>query len=644
VIGRGGFGKVWKVLLKKTQKLYALKEMSKVKIIDRKSEKSIKNERNFLSFLHHPFIVNMIFAFQDYENLYLVMDLLTGGDLRYHLCKNKKFNEKQTKFFFGCLLLGLEYIHKNNIIHRDIKPENLVCDEKGYIRITDFGVAKIRKEDNSSETSGTPGYMAPEVLMAQNHSFPVDFFAIGIMGYEFMFGNRPYKGRSRKEIKSVVLRKQARIKEDELPNDWSKESMEFFNRCLKRKENKRIGFLGGCKELMNHNWFNNFDWDALFKKEMNSPFIPKSGGNYDKKYCEGIEKFSPQTIERYQAYMQKENFLTVFEGYTFFDEGCYEDVDFNESGRFNSKGSKQMNTKSTTIGSINNNNSNDVKNGNKILRQSQSQNNLMRESKILNRFKINNNNNNNNFIRFSNNNLNINNNSNNNNNINNNNGIDNITSLSNNRRLNIVSREKRIRSSSLEHPNNNNHNIINNGSQNINNNSNNNFIRFGNTSSKFNSPMFNSLKRFENQNKIFSFQLPMLNKNISNNNILPMLKFNNNNHKINFNNIRNKFNSQKKINLFAKNKIIVNQKNSIGINNMYKNLKRAESTGFLKNNNSIRKKYFNEDKNNNIYNNNVLFNEKSYSLINLSNLSNNNNNKSNSNLYNNFKYNKIEDV
>ena len=92
-------------------------------------------------------------------------------------------------------------------------------------------MAKIRKEDNSSETSGTPGYMAPEVLMAQNHSFPVDFFAIGIMGYEFMYGNRPYKGRSRKEIKSVVLRKQARIKEDELPNDWSKESMEFFNRC-----------------------------------------------------------------------------------------------------------------------------------------------------------------------------------------------------------------------------------------------------------------------------------------------------------------------------------------------------------------------------------------------------------------------------
>ena len=172
--------------MKKNNKRYALKEMSKVRIIDRHSEKSIKGERDFLSILLHPFIVNMVCSFQDYENLYLVMDLLTGGDLRYHLCKIRHFSEEETKFFIACLLLGLEYIHSNNIIHRDIKPENLVSDENGYIRITDFGVAKIRKKDNSSETSGTPGYMAPEVLLAQNHSFPVDFFAIGIMGYEFM--------------------------------------------------------------------------------------------------------------------------------------------------------------------------------------------------------------------------------------------------------------------------------------------------------------------------------------------------------------------------------------------------------------------------------------------------------------------------
>ena len=96
IIVKGGFGKVWKVVLKKTGELFALKEMSKAKIIDKKSEKSIKYERDLLVKLKHPFIVNMHFAFQDKENLYLVMDLLTGGDLRYHISKQKKFTEEQT--------------------------------------------------------------------------------------------------------------------------------------------------------------------------------------------------------------------------------------------------------------------------------------------------------------------------------------------------------------------------------------------------------------------------------------------------------------------------------------------------------------------------------------------------------------------
>jgi serine/threonine protein kinase len=137
----------------------------------------------------------MIFAFQDFENLYLVMDLLTGGDLRYHVSRHKKFTEEQTsiliiklEFFVCCILLGLEYIHTNNIIHRDIKPENLVLDDKGYVRITDFGIAKFYQKENSSETSGTPGYMSPEVMCAQNHTIAVDYFALGVIAYEFMMG------------------------------------------------------------------------------------------------------------------------------------------------------------------------------------------------------------------------------------------------------------------------------------------------------------------------------------------------------------------------------------------------------------------------------------------------------------------------
>ena len=142
VIGKGGFGKVWKVQDKKTKKFYALKEMSKLKIIDKKSIKSIKSELELLSNMESPYIVNMHFAFQDKENLYLIMDYLSGGDLRFHISRHKKFSEEQTRFFICGIILSLEYIHSKNIIHRDIKPENLVLEKNGYLRVTDFGIAK----------------------------------------------------------------------------------------------------------------------------------------------------------------------------------------------------------------------------------------------------------------------------------------------------------------------------------------------------------------------------------------------------------------------------------------------------------------------------------------------------------------------
>jgi serum/glucocorticoid-regulated kinase 2 len=131
------------------------------------------------------------------------------------------------------LISGLEYIHYNKVLHRDIKPENLVLDEKGYLRITDFGVAKLYHKDNSSDTSGTPGYMAPEIMFAQNHSFPVDYYAIGVIVYEFMFGKRPYLGKSRKEIKEMMLSKQVSIKPEEIPLEWSETAADFANQVNK---------------------------------------------------------------------------------------------------------------------------------------------------------------------------------------------------------------------------------------------------------------------------------------------------------------------------------------------------------------------------------------------------------------------------
>jgi len=129
VIGRGGFGKVWKVELRKGNKMYAMKEMAKARIISKRSVNSVMNEKKFLAQLNHPFLVNMHYAFQDRDNLYLVIDLMAGGDLRYHIGKHRRFTEAQTKFFVACMILSLEFLHANCILHRDIKPENLVFDE-----------------------------------------------------------------------------------------------------------------------------------------------------------------------------------------------------------------------------------------------------------------------------------------------------------------------------------------------------------------------------------------------------------------------------------------------------------------------------------------------------------------------------------
>ena len=312
VIGKGGFGRVWKIQSKKTKTKYALKEMSKVRIIDKKSEKSINSEREFLSKLNHPFIVNMHYAFQDKDHLYLVMDLLNGGDLRFHISRYRKFSEEQTRFFIANMIYALEYIHENNVIHRDIKPENLVLEDKGYCRITDFGIAKENMPDNSSETSGTPGYMAPEVMKSRNHSFPVDFFAIGVIGYEFMTGTRPYVGKNRKEIKEQMLSKPAFIDEENIAKGWSQESADFINKLLERKESKRLGYKGGAKELMKHPWLKYYPWDELKSKTLLAPFIPDPKDNFDKNYCESIDKITEETRYRYEDILSDPQFKNYF--------------------------------------------------------------------------------------------------------------------------------------------------------------------------------------------------------------------------------------------------------------------------------------------------------------------------------------------
>lgn len=186
--------------------------------------------------------------------------------------------------------------------------------------MTDFGVAKIFNPVNYKDTSGTPGYMAPEVLFGKNHTYSVDFYAMGIMGFEFIFGDRPYEGTSRKALREEIIKKQARIHSNEIPRGWSREGADFVNQLMQRKPEKRLGNTNGVIELKEHKWYSNFDWQALADKTMTSPFVPPNHDNYDKEYCEEESEINLSTNERYSQYIEDKHFGKLFDGYTFINE------------------------------------------------------------------------------------------------------------------------------------------------------------------------------------------------------------------------------------------------------------------------------------------------------------------------------------
>lgn len=314
VVGKGGFGKVWIVSFRNSKKFYALKEMCKRKIISKKSVHSVMNEKQILVSLSHTFIVNIKSSFQDRRFLYLLMDLVTGGDLRFHLCYMRSFSEEQTRFFIACILVALEYIHAQGYLHRDVKPENLIFDERGYLRITDFGISRRWNPDNARETSGTPGYMSPEVMCRMQHSFESDYYAVGVICYECITGKRPYDGKNRKEIRDQILARQRLLRVEELPKGWSSDAIDFVNRLIARKPHKRLGY-NGISEIINHPWFKGFSWEKLRRKELEPPFVPNVREVFD--YLRSISEDSTHNTEVAEVDLDQKATLELFSGYAF---------------------------------------------------------------------------------------------------------------------------------------------------------------------------------------------------------------------------------------------------------------------------------------------------------------------------------------
>ena len=253
-----------------------MKELSKSKLIDQKCYEDIIYEQQLASRIDHPFIVSLDFSFQDKDYLYMIHDLMSGGDLRYWYIQKKIFNEKECKFIVSCIILALEYLHHNKIIHRDLKPENILYDKNGYIHIADFGIAKQldnEPEEKIIHVSGSPGYMAPETIFKEKHSYVSDFFSLGVVCYEMMLKKRPYIGKNRQEIKEKMSKEQVQIKQNQIPKGWSHEIADFINKLLIKNPENRLGYKG-ISELKFHPWLRYYDWKVIYLKKEKAPFIP----------------------------------------------------------------------------------------------------------------------------------------------------------------------------------------------------------------------------------------------------------------------------------------------------------------------------------------------------------------------------------
>ena len=214
LLGKGSFGKV--VLVKRfdSDKIYAMKIINKNLINTQTKVNHTKIERIILEKLNHPFIAKLQYAFQQENHLYLITEFLQGGDLFFHLTREKCFKEVKVKFYAAQIFLAIDYLHKNGYIYRDLKPENILLDNKGYIKLTDFGLCKLVTNENINEKytiCGTLSYIAPEILMGKSYDYSVDWFSFGVVIYVLLCGEYPFESKKNQNMMKKYINKRLNI-------------------------------------------------------------------------------------------------------------------------------------------------------------------------------------------------------------------------------------------------------------------------------------------------------------------------------------------------------------------------------------------------------------------------------------------------
>jgi len=292
----GTFGQVYQVRKKDTQRIYAMKVLSKKVIVQKKEVAHTVGERNILvrtAMADSPFIVGLKFSFQTPTDLYLVTDYMSGGELFWHLQKEGRFHEGRAKFYIAELILALQHLHQHDIVYRDLKPENILLDANGHIALCDFGLSKanLTKNDTTNTFCGTTEYLAPEVLLdEQGYTKMVDFWSLGVLVFEMCCGWSPFYAEDTQQMYKNIAFGKVRFPRDAL----STEGRNFVKGLLNRNPKHRLGAIDDAEELKAHPFFADINWVALTKKNVVPPFKPKlksvlDTSNFDPEFTNALQ-------------------------------------------------------------------------------------------------------------------------------------------------------------------------------------------------------------------------------------------------------------------------------------------------------------------------------------------------------------------
>ncbi|ORY04817.1 Pkinase-domain-containing protein [Basidiobolus meristosporus CBS 931.73] len=268
-LGTGTFGRVYLAQHIGTENYYAMKVLKKEVVVRLKQIEHINSEKQILSQIHFPFIVNLFCSFQDDNNLYMLLEYVIGGELFSHLRRAGRFTNDMTRFYAAEIVLAIEYLHSKDIIYRDLKPENLLLDDRGHIKITDFGFAKV-VEDRTWTLCGTPEYLAPEIIQSKGHGKAVDWWALGILIFEMLAGYPPFFDDSPFGIYEKIL--EGRLM---FPSHFDPAARDLIKKLLTNDRTKRLGNLkDGPEDVKKHKWFRGIDWQIVLERKVPAPIVP----------------------------------------------------------------------------------------------------------------------------------------------------------------------------------------------------------------------------------------------------------------------------------------------------------------------------------------------------------------------------------